>query len=82
MGDGDVRGVAGVARALHRRLLPPRKRLGWMPYLWLFWLLNFFQKWLFVPVEPVELTLALCTLVPFLAVYFNGYGRSGSDPGL
>ena len=77
MGDGDVRGVAGVARALHRRLLPPRKRLGWMPYLWLFWLLNFFQKWLFVPVEPVELTLALCTLVPFLAVYFNGYWRSG-----
>ena len=73
MGDGDVRGVAGVARALHRRLLPPRKRLGWMPYLWLFWLLSFFQKWFVVPLEPVEFGLSLCTVLLFLALYFNGY---------
>ena len=74
-------GVRAVLRrrllALHRRLLPPEKRLGWMPYLWLFWLLSFFQKWFVVPIEPVEFTLALCTVPPFLALYFDGYRRTG-----
>ena len=77
VGDGDVRGAAGVARALHRRLLPPRKQLGWMPYLWLFWLLSFFQKWFVVPLEPVEFGLSLCTVPLFLALYFNGYWHTG-----
>ena len=48
-----------------------------MPYLWLFWLTNFFQKWFLVPLEPVEFTLALCTITLFLAVYFDGYRQSG-----
>ena len=48
-----------------------------MPYLWLFWLINFFQKWFLVPLEPVEFTLSLCTIGLFLAVYFNGYWKSG-----
>ena len=74
---GDVRRAAGVVRALHRRLLPPRKRLGWMPYLWLFWLLNFFQKWFVVPIEPVEFGLTLGTVPLFLALYFNGYWHTG-----
>ena len=74
---GDVRGAAGVVRALHRRLLPPRKQLGWMPYLWLFWLLNFFQKWFVVPIEPVEFGLTLGTVPLFLALYFNGYWHTG-----
>ena len=84
MGDGDARGVArdtrgvaGVARALHRRLLPPQRRLGWMPYLWLFWLVSFYQKWFLVPIEPVEFGLSLCTVPLFLAVYFNGYWHAG-----
>ena len=73
----DARGAAGVARALHRRLLPPSKRLGWLPYLWLFWLLSFFQKWFLVPIEPVEISLALCTVPPFLVLYFDGYRHTG-----
>lgn len=28
--------------ALHRRLLPTTPRVGWIPYLWLFWLIGFF----------------------------------------
>ncbi len=71
-------GRAAIAgRALHRYLLPPRVRHSWLPYLWLFWLLGFFQKWFEVPVEPVELALALCTVAVFLPLYFNGYWRTG-----
>ena len=69
--------LGGAALDAHRRLLPPEKRLGWMPYLWLFWLLSFFQKWFVVPIEPVEFTLALCTVPPFLVLYFDGYRRDG-----
>lgn len=67
----------GALRALHERLLPKRSRHSWLPYLWLFWLLGFFQKWFIVPVEPVELTLAVCTAAAFVPLYFNGYWRDG-----
>ena len=50
---------------------------SWLPYLWLFWLFGFFQKWFVVPIEPVEFTLALCTMAVFLPLYFNGYWRTG-----
>ena len=63
--------------ALHRRLLPPDPRIGWIPYLWLFWLVAFFAKWFFVPLEPIELTLALLTLPVFLALYLNAFWHSG-----
>ena len=48
-----------------------------MPYLWLFWLVSFYQKWFLVPIEPVEFGLSLCTVPLFLAVYFNGYWHAG-----
>ena len=74
----DLRRAAGGAiLALHRRLLPADPRIGWTPYLWLFWLIPFFAKWTFVPLEPVELTLALLTLPVFLVLYFSGFWRSG-----
>ena len=76
MGTGDLR-AADAARALNRWLLPPRLQHSWLPYLWLFWLFGFFQKWFVVPIEPVELTLALCTMAVFLPLYFNGYWRTG-----
>ncbi|MCY4599499.1 MAG: sensor histidine kinase [Acidobacteria bacterium] len=63
--------------ALHRRLLPADPRIGWIPYLWLFWLIAFFAKWFFVPLEPFELTLALLTLPVFLALYLNAFWHSG-----
>ena len=72
-----VRSVGRAFLALHRRLLPPNPRIGWVPYLWLFWLIGFFAKWWFVPLEPVELTLALLTLPVFLALYLNGFWHSG-----
>ena len=75
---GDLGRAAGEAvLALHRRLLPASPRIGWIPYLWLFWLICFFAKWFFVPIEPAELTLALLTLPVFLALYFDGYWHSG-----
>ena len=71
-------GAVGVAfLALHRRLLPADPRIGWVPYLWLFWLIAFFAKWFFVPLEPFELTLALLTLPVFLALYLNAFWHSG-----
>ncbi|MYN64055.1 MAG: sensor histidine kinase [Acidobacteria bacterium] len=69
--------VGGAIFALHRRLLPATTRVGLMPYLWLFWLIGFFLKWFFVPLEPVEFTLALLTMPVFLVLYFNGYRGSG-----
>ena len=72
-----AREVGKAFLALHRRLLPANPRIGWIPYLWLFWLIGFFAKWWFVPLEPVELTLALLTLPVFLALYFNAYWHSG-----
>ena len=71
------RAAGGAILALHRRLLPATPRIGWTPYLWLFWLIGFFAKWFFVPLEPIELSLALFTLPPFLALYFNGFWCSG-----
>ena len=74
---GLARAGGEAIRALHRCLLPPEPRIGWTPYLWLFWLIGFFAKWFFVPFEPVEFTLALLTLPLFLALYFNGFWHSG-----
>ena len=74
---GLARAGGEAIRALHRCLLPPEPRIGWTPYLWLFWLIGFFAKWFFVPFEPIEFTLALLTLPLFLALYFNGFWHSG-----
>ena len=76
MGRSGGRALTGAVLALHRRLLPPRE-LGWLPYLWLFWLLSFFQKWSVVPIEAVEFALALSTVPLFLVLYFDGYRRTG-----
>ena len=60
-----IRAVRGAVLAVHRRLLPESPRIGWTPYLWLFWLSSFAFKWFFVPLEPVEIALALLTVLPF-----------------
>ena len=76
--DGSYRrAVGGAILALHRRLLPATARVGWTPYLWLFWLVSFAGKWFLVPIEPIEFSLALFTVPVFLVLYFNGYWRSG-----
>ena len=71
------RSAAKAILALHRRLLPADPRISWTPYLWLFWLINFFFKWFIVPPEPVELGLAMLTLPVFLVLYFDGFWHSG-----
>ena len=71
------RAVGRAFLALHRYLLPSNPRIGWTPYLWLFWLISFGFKWFFVPLEPVEFALALLTLPVFLGLYFDGYWHSG-----
>ena len=64
--------AAGATRSLDQYLLPPHMRRNWLPYLWLFWLLNFFQKWFVVPMEPVD-SPASGPAAVFLPLYFNGY---------
>ena len=72
-----VRDAREAILMLHRRLLPASPRIGWTPYLWLFWLISFAFKWFFVPLDPVELALALFTVPAFLWLYFDGYWHSG-----
>lgn len=69
--------AGGAILALHRRLLPADPRIGWTPYLWLFWLINFFFKWFVVPPAPGEVGLTLLTLPVFLVLYFDGFWHSG-----
>ena len=77
MARNSAREVGKAFLALHRRLLPANPRIGWIPYLWLFWLVSFGFKWFFVPLDPVEFALALLTLPVFLSLYFDGYWQSG-----
>lgn len=71
------RGWAWPLVALHRRLLPPRKDIGWTPYLWLFYLSWPITRWVVHPPGPKMLVLGCLTLVVFLALYFHGFWRSG-----
>ncbi len=64
-------------RALHRRLLPADSGVGWTPYLWLVYLSFFGFRYFFVRPSAAEIALVVVTLAAFLALYFNGYWRSG-----
>jgi two-component system sensor histidine kinase DesK len=66
-----------LLRALHRRLLPPDAGFGWTPYLWLVYLSFFGFKFFFVRPDATELALVAATIAAFLALYFNGYWKSG-----
>ena len=77
MSGSPIRDVREAILMVHRRLLPASPRIGWTPYLWLFWLSSFAFKWFFVPLDPIELALALFTVLAFLWLYFDGYWHSG-----
>ena len=64
--------AARALRTLNRRLLPPQMRQSWLPYLWLFWLLGFVQKWLVAPIEPFG-TVTLSAVPIVLPLHLNGY---------
>lgn len=60
---------------LHQFLLPAEKSLGYMPYLWLCYLLIFFFNFIFMP-PSTEVVIATCIAIPiFLVVYFSAFHR-------
>ncbi|PWK53635.1 sensor histidine kinase [Pleionea mediterranea] len=61
---------------LHHFLLPQEKSLGYMPYLWLCYLLIFFFNFIFMPPSK-EVVIATSIAIPvFLLVYFSAFHRS------
>lgn len=66
-------------KRFHEWLLPPSNpHLGWMPYLYLVYLVFFFIKYLFVMPGPAELVMIALTLGLFFYLYFTGYWRCGA----
>jgi len=63
--------------ALHHYLLPPKFRLGWLPYLWLIYLGFFFIKYFFLRPNLSEVCAVIITMGLFLATYFSVYRRHG-----
>ncbi|MEM6793568.1 MAG: sensor histidine kinase [Acidobacteriota bacterium] len=62
--------------ALHHRLLPQRREIGWTPYLWLFYLSAFVYRWFWQPPGAAIVALGAATLALFLVLYFSAYWRS------
>lgn len=62
---------------LHRRLLPDRPEIGWMPYLWLIYLVFFYFRWIAGPFEAHGFILTLAATAVFLPLYFRGYWLKG-----
>src|SRR5690606_23035228 len=63
--------------AIHRRLLPPDPKIGWLPYLWLAYTGFFFIKYLWEDAGSLEGVALALTVPAFLAIYFNAYWRCG-----
>ncbi|MEA5446709.1 sensor histidine kinase [Gammaproteobacteria bacterium AB-CW1] len=59
--------------AIHRRLLPDDREIGWTPYLWLVYLSFFFIEWFFRPVPVWELALSGLALAVFIGAYFRSF---------
>ncbi len=72
-----VEGLPGILLAIHRRLLPNRREIGWIPYLWLFYLSLPVWRWIIQPTSTTVLWLGSLSLLVFFGVYFNGYWRRG-----
>lgn len=62
--------------SIHHRLLPQRKNLGYMPYVWLAYLGIYYFNFWFVPLgsnNEFKLILAHITVPLFLFMYFRAY---------
>lgn len=66
-----------ILARIHRRLLPPNPWIGWMPYLWLIYLVFFYGKYFFVTPSLQEAAAVVITSALFLRLYFSGYWRHG-----
>ena len=62
---------------LHRRLLPDDPAVGWIPYLWLVYLIFFLLRYAFVVPGPAEIAGVALTVAVFLGLYFNAYWKRG-----
>jgi len=63
-------------KAIHRRLLPDDPAVGWLPYLWLFYLIGFIVQTL-VFLEGRDRAICLAASLLFLLPYFRGYWLKG-----
>lgn len=66
-------------RKIHHRLLPNRRDVGWIPYVWLAYLTAFILPWRMGSFSVMEHGLHAVGLALFLFLYFKGYwvrGRS------
>lgn len=61
---------------LHRRLLPNNETIGWVPYLWLVYLLGFLIP-VYAQRSTGELVYSLLLCAAFLVLYFRAYWVSG-----
>ncbi len=69
--------LSGFVLAIHRRLLPNRREIGWIPYLWLFYLSLPVWSWIIRPASTTVLLFGILSLILFLGIYFNAYWRRG-----
>ena len=57
--------------------LPPSRHVGWLPYVWLIYLTNFFAVAAVDRASPLEWALTVSAVLVFLPLYFLGYWVCG-----
>ena len=67
----------GQVRARKYPFLPTDSTEGWLPYMWLVYLVNFILPVAFSHVSAKEAWLAAGTVAVFLTLYFRGYWEKG-----
>src|SRR5262245_34371786 len=60
------------------RLLPPRHRLGWVPYGWLAYISLYVLSMWGARGSPARLTAEIAALAVFIVLYFRGYWVEGN----
>jgi len=58
---------------IHKRLLPDDPEIGYMPYIWLFYLLMYFFQFLFVDFSAKQYIYSFISLPLFLVLYFRAF---------
>ncbi|MGQ8364158.1 histidine kinase [Glaciecola sp. 1036] len=67
----------GFLHRIHQWLLPPRRQLGFLPYVWLLYLALYYFNFFFKLPSPPELILSILATLVFLVLYFSAYRRQG-----
>ncbi len=69
--------VAAFASPRKYPLLPPDREIGWLPYLWLVYLIQFWAYGFMVHTQPLQWMLYLGATVIFLPLYFWAWWLRG-----